>query len=74
LPNGIRNNDSKVESMEPDYKTMPLADLCELLSNKTLELLKRIERKDFEAGFTELKREVERIQAAIRQQKETQMD
>lgn len=60
--------------MEPDYSTMPLADLCEILSNKTLELLKRIERKDFEKGFTELKREVEKIQVAIRQQKKAQMD
>ena len=60
--------------MEQDYNTMTMADLCEILSNKTLELLKRIERKDFEKGFTELKREVECIQAAIRQQKKTQMD
>lgn len=74
MPNATRTNESKAESMEPDYKTMPLPDLCELLSNKTLELLKRIERKDFEDGFTELKKQVERIQAAIRQQKKTQMD
>lgn len=60
--------------MEQDYNTMTMADLCEVLSNKTLELLKRIERKDFEKGFTELKKEVERIQAAIHQQKKKQME
>jgi hypothetical protein len=58
--------------MERNYSNMPLADLCELLSDKTLELLKRIERKDFEKGFKELKREVEGIQAAIHEHKKTQ--
>lgn len=61
--------------MQRNYNTIPLADLCEILASKTLELLKRIERKDFEDGFSDLKKEVEQIQSAIQQRKQTeQMD
>jgi hypothetical protein len=52
--------------MIPDLKNMMLPELLDLLSLKTSELLKAIDRRNRMANLKELKKEVETIQATIK--------
>ena len=54
--------------MIPDLKDMKLPELLDLLSLKTSEFLKAIDRTNAMANVKELKKEVETIQAAIKLQ------
>jgi len=57
--------------MVQDLKDMKLPELFDLLSIKTAELLKAIDRRNKVSNLKELKWEVETIQAAIKSQKDT---
>lgn len=53
-----------------DLEHMDLSELFDLLSIKTAELLKAIDRRNRKGNLKELKSEVEAIQAAIKFQKQ----
>ena len=57
--------------MVHDLKDMKLPELFDLLSIKTAELLKAIDRRNKVSNLKELKSEVEAIQAVIKSQKDT---
>ena len=57
--------------MLPDLKDMTLPELLDLLSLKTSEFLKAIDRRNRMSNVKELKKEVETIQAAIKLQEKS---
>ncbi len=52
--------------MSKELRGMDLGDLCDLLVEKTMQLLKVLEQKSDPARIRELKSEVELIQSAIK--------
>ena len=55
--------------MQEEFEKMSLVDLCDLLVDKTTELLKLMEQKTKGDGLQNLKKEVEQIQAEIKARK-----
>jgi hypothetical protein len=55
--------------MHEDLKGRDLTQLCDLLVEKTMQLLKVMEERSSPARIHEIKREVELIQSAIKEKK-----
>lgn len=57
--------------MEQELREKTLVELCDLLVDKTMLLLKEMEQKNDPAQFHDLKKEVELIQSEIKAKQAT---
>lgn len=55
--------------MNPEYRNKDLTQLCDLLVEKTMQLMRLMELKTEPENFRGLKEEVEEIQSAIQARK-----